>query len=146
METPVDAVAGLAAAPSLVADALHVARGASAGWSPREIAVHLADTEIVTSWRLRQALAEDEPQIDSYDQDHWAGALRYDQRDPEASLSLFEALRAANVELLHSLDEAGWERGYHQSEYGRLTIRELAQHKSHHDLAHVRQMRGGQPT
>jgi hypothetical protein len=143
METPVDFVASLAAAPSLVVQALRSAKGSEAGWSPAEVAVHLADTEIVTSWRLRQTLAEEEPEIDSYDQEHWAAALAYRERDPEAALTVFQVLRAANLELLRSLDDAGWARAYHQAEYGRLTIRALAEHKAHHDLTHLHQMRGG---
>jgi hypothetical protein len=142
METPVDVLAGLAAAPSLVGEALSSATGGGEGWSPAEVAAHLADTEIVTSWRFRQTLAEDEPDLAPYDQDRWAAVSRYSERDSEASLALFAALRTANVDLLRSLADAGWERAYRHVEYGRLTIRQLAQHKSDHDLAHIRQMRG----
>ena len=38
-------------------------------WSPREIVSHLADCELVFSFRLRQTLAETNPVIQPFDQD-----------------------------------------------------------------------------
>jgi hypothetical protein len=106
------------------------------------VASHLADSEIVTAWRLRQTLAEDEPAIENYDQDRWAAGLGYGRRDVATSLETFAAVRAANLELLRMLDEDGWQRAYRHAEYGRLTLSTLLHHKSDHDLAHLRQILG----
>jgi nuclear transport factor 2 (NTF2) superfamily protein len=141
VETAADLLAGLAAAPALIAEAIEAASSAARdGWSPAEIAAHLADTEIVAAWRFRQALAEHEPEIGAFDQDRWASSGRYPERDLATSLQTFAAVRAANVELLRLLDDAGWLRTYRHAEYGRTTVRALAQHKSDHDLGHLRQI------
>jgi hypothetical protein len=144
VEMAADLLEGLAAAPGLIEQAIRGAPAATRdSWSPGEIAAHLADTEIVAAWRFRQALAEDDPEIDAFDQDRWASGGRYAQRDVATSLQAFAAIRAANVELLRLLDDAGWQRTYRHAEYGRTTIRTLAEHKSDHDLGHLRQIAGG---
>ncbi len=141
VERPADTLRGLELAPGLIADAVRAA-GASLhdGWSPSEVAAHLADTEIVEGWRLRQILAKDEPMIDPYDQDAWAAALWYDKRDPDLALDTFAAMRRANLELLSALPETGWQRTFVQPEYGRRTLRDLVRHISDHDLAHLKQI------
>jgi DinB superfamily len=142
--TPVNILASLAEAPDAIAAALREApAGARDGWSPAEVATHLADTEVVTGWRMRQTLAADEPEIQPYDQDAWVDALHYDKRDLMLALEAFAAARRANLEILRLLSEAEWERAYHHVEYGRLTLRQKIQHISDHDLAHLRQIRGG---
>lgn len=144
VDVPVDMMAALATAPGLIAEAVRAASGGAAeGWSPAEVAAHLADTEVVTGWRLREILSEDEPTIQPYDQEKWAAALRYKQRDPELALEAFAAARRANLELLGLLSDEEWERTCVQPEYGRQTLRTRIRHKSDHDLAHLRQIRGG---
>lgn len=143
VETPVDTLAALAAAPQTIAEAVRSGGLKSReGWSPREVAAHLADTEMAFGWRLRQTISEDEPELQGFDQDRWAAAMRYQKRDTETSLSAYASARALNVELLRMLDDAGWERPYRHTELGVLTLRELARHRSDHDLAHLRQIQG----
>src|ERR1700678_4539703 len=55
-----------------------------AKWTAREIVAHLADCELVFSFRLRQALAEDHPMIQPFDQEKWAA--RYSNLDIDAAL------------------------------------------------------------
>ncbi|HEX9641593.1 MAG TPA: DinB family protein [Candidatus Krumholzibacteria bacterium] len=143
-EMPVDTLTALAAAPEAIANAMRDApAGARDGWSPGEVVTHLADTEVVTGWRIRQVLAIDEPEIQPYDQDKWAAALRYDERDANLSLEAFAAARRANLEILRLLSDEDWERVYVQPEYGRQTLRAKIRHISDHDLAHLRQIQGG---
>jgi hypothetical protein len=143
VEMPVDMLAALAAAPQLIAQAVRSGVSKSGeGWSPREVAAHLADTEVAFGWRLRQTLAVDEPELRGFDQEGWAAAMHYDKRDADVSLAAYAAARTANLEILRMLDEAGWERRFRHSEFGRLTVRAMITHKSDHDLAHLRQIRG----
>ena len=142
-EMPVDTLGALAAAPRLIAGAVESApKRRGQGWSPAEVAAHLADNEVAFGWRLRQAMGDDEPEVQSFDQDRWAAALRYAKRDVSLSLSAYAAARAANVELRRMLDATGWERGFRHPEFGRKTLRVLAEHISHHDLLHLRQIQG----
>ena len=144
VDMPVDTIDAMAMAPGEIGGALRASlSGSGAGWSPAEVLTHLADTEVVTGWRLRQILAEDEPTIQPYDQERWATALHYQKRDPTVALEAFGAARHANLEILRLLSDEEWERAYVQPEYGRQTLRAKIRHISDHDLAHLRQIRGG---
>src|SRR5213593_3230839 len=68
------------------------ARPAPGKWTAREVAHHLADSEMTAAIRLRLLLAVDNPAILGYDQDEFARRLHYD-RPIEASLDAFKASR-----------------------------------------------------
>lgn len=44
-------------------------------WSIHQIIVHLADSELVSTHRLKKVLTEEEPLLASFNQDAWAEAL-----------------------------------------------------------------------
>jgi hypothetical protein len=96
-------------------------RPAADGWTPREIAHHLADSETIGYLRLRRLLAEDHPVIQGYDEPEYARRLHYD-RPIASSLEVFRAVRAATAELLDSLSEEEWTRESTHSESGRYTM------------------------
>ncbi|HEV8573332.1 MAG TPA: DinB family protein [Dehalococcoidia bacterium] len=142
VDMPVDTIEAIARAPGQIGEAVRTSLGSRLGWSPAEVLTHLADTEVVTGWRLRQILAEDEPTLQPYDQERWAAALKYHQRDSTLALETFAVARQANLEILRLLSDDEWQRTYIQPEYGRQTLRNKIRHISDHDLAHLRQIRG----
>ncbi len=142
-ERPADTVAGMTEAPEAIAQAVRTEAGSgAAGWSPAEIAAHLADIEVGLAWRIRQTLSEDEPELQPFDQDAWATATHYPERDVENSLRAFEALRTVNVEIMRRMTEVDWSRKFRHREFGTVPIRVLIEHISDHDLAHLRQIKG----
>src|SRR5580658_3833676 len=123
-----------------VAAARLTKRPAPDKWSVGEILAHLAEAEITTSYRMRSALGESGIPILAFDQDKWAAAGRYSERQPKHSLATFRALREENLRLLRSLKPAEWRRyGMHQ-ERGRETIERMARMFAGHDLNHIRQI------
>ena len=143
VEMPADTVEGMASAPKLISEAVRAASASgSEGWSPSEIAAHLADIEVALGWRIRQILSEDEPELQPFDQNDWAAALRYGERDVEIALSAYAAQRAANAEILARLSDGEWERRFKHPEFGPASLRTLVRHISDHDLAHLAQIRG----
>src|ERR1700679_57134 len=64
-------------------------------WSIREILAHLADCELVFSFRLRQTLSEEHSIIQPFDQERWA--QRYAAYSFDSALALFEASRNWNL-------------------------------------------------
>ncbi len=142
VEMPVDTLKGMAAAPELISQAVRSGRAKQGeGWSPVEIAAHLADIEVALGWRIRQILSGDEPELQPFDQNDWAAALRYGERDVDVALNAYAAQRAANVEILAGISEEGWERRFRHPEFGPASLRTLVRHISDHDLAHLAQMR-----
>ena len=144
VDVPVDLFGTMAEMPRLVSRSFREPRNisAGAGWTPHEVAAHLADIEVVLGWRIREVLAEDEPMLQPFDQDVWAGALNYSERELATSLATYAANRQSNLELLRAAGAAGLQRGYRHPEFGNRPLRSLIEHIADHDVAHLRQIRG----
>ena len=108
-------------------------------WSAREIAHHLADSEMTAAVRLRLLLAVDNPQIVGFDQDEFARRLHYD-RPHEASIEAFKSARRATAEILESLADADWARGGTHTEHGRYTVERWLEIYSTHAHKHAEQI------
>jgi len=109
------------------------------GWTPREIAHHLADSETMSYIRLRRLLAEDHPAIQGYDEPEYARRLHYD-RPIASSLEVFRAVRVASAELLDALGEDEWVREGTHSESGRYTMNDWLEIYAAHAHDHAAQM------
>lgn len=109
-------------------------------WSLIMIARHLADAELVLSWRYRVILGNDRPDITGYDQDAWAQNLRYADADLEETLDLLRVVRRANVRLLQSLTPEQRKRGGMHSERGFEDVERLMRLHAAHDLVHTKQI------
>lgn len=110
-------------------------------WSVTEILMHLAEDELTSSWRYRQMLEYDGPQLAGFDQDLWAKWSDYRSWEPNDALNMFRLLREANLKLFAQLTSEQWERHGIHSERGRITVRELCRHMAAHDINHIEQIR-----
>jgi hypothetical protein len=140
-----DARAVIAATPGLVHQAVtamsaeQVATPIEEGkWSPCQIVAHLADCEIVFSFRLRQTLAMQSPVIQPFDQDDWA--KQYGTCDVALALELFRAARAWNLKLIGGLGAADWQREMTHPERGTMTFQAVVETMAGHDLNHLGQL------
>jgi len=113
-------------------------------WSAREIVQHLADSEMNSAIRLRKLLTEDDPQIQGYDQEHYASLLRYNERDIAPALDALRGARATTGQLLDSMTGDDWSREGTHTESGRYTaedwLRIYAGH-AHNHAAQIRRLR-----
>src|SRR5437667_2092344 len=94
-------------------------------WSARDILCHLADSEIVFAFRLRQALAEDHHVIQPFDQERWART--YGGADAEAALATFAAIRHWNIALLEPLTQAQLAKRVTQPERGEMSFEAMVE-------------------
>src|SRR6202047_2753835 len=115
-------------------------RPAPEKWSAGEILAHLADSEIVIGWRLRQILGAPGTPIQAYDQDSWAAAGHYHKRNARKSLEQFRVAREANLALLKSLTPEQWKHHGMHSERGVETIEHITCMMAGHDLNHMGQV------
>jgi hypothetical protein len=107
-------------------------------WSPLEILSHLADCELVFSYRIRQALAQDHHVIQPFDQEIWA--QNYAGYDAQAAMMTFSCVRQWNLMLLRSLPANVMSRPLLHPERGEMTFRELIETIAGHDLNHLAQL------
>jgi hypothetical protein len=105
-EGPAVVEAALAGATDAELDA----RPADGGWTARETAHHIADSELTSAIRLRRLIAEDRPAILGYDGNEFARRLYYGDRPVKTALAAIGAARAATAEILDRLTEAEWSR------------------------------------
>ena len=111
---------------------------AAGKWSPREILVHLADTELTFAFRYRQALAEDNHVIQPFDQEKWANL--YAPYTADQALSLFAAARNWNLALLRSLTAGQLGKAVTHPERGTMVLKTIIETAAGHDLNHLKQL------
>src|SRR5512133_189548 len=109
-------------------------------WAVTEIIAHLAEDELVTSWRYRQMIENSGCTLPSFDQDQWAQLGNYRSWKAADALDLFRLLRDANLRMLERLSNEEWDRFGVHAERGAISVRDLARHMAGHDMNHVDQI------
>ena len=112
-----------------------------AKWSVAEILAHLADCEVVFAHRLRMLLSASPKELTPFDPDVWAEAFVYRTSDPQESLALFAAVRAANVRLVRRVPGQYLARVGTHEEWGEETAAGLLRIEAGHDRNHLAQVR-----
>jgi hypothetical protein len=115
-------------------------RPAPGKWSVAEILAHLADNELVRSYRIKSILGLPGTAIAAYDQDRWAESQDYSRRDPKISLRVFRVLREADLALLKSLRPEQWKQSGIHAERGEESVESLLRIGAGHDLNHIMQI------
>lgn len=110
------------------------------GWTPRQIAHHLADSHLNAYSRFKLGLTEQAPTIKPYDEAAWAETV--DNKAPvSASLSILTGLHERWALLLESLDATAFTRTVQHPEHkGPLSLTELLGLYAWHGRHHVAQI------
>jgi hypothetical protein len=117
-------------------------RPAPRKWSITEIAAHLADCEVVFTFRLRQTLAPalDQPHaiIQPFDQEAWGE--RYAAYQLEPALALFQAARNWNLLFLAAVSPDDRRRPTTHPERGTMPFWTIVETMAGHDINHLEQI------
>jgi hypothetical protein len=116
------------------------ARPIAPKWSIAEIVAHLADDELVATYRIRLILSAPGTEIQAFDQARWAEVARYADTDVDTTFELYRRLREENLRQMNSLGEEEWNRFGVHAERGRESIRDIAAYYAGHDLNHFQQI------
>ncbi len=110
------------------------------GWTVRQLVHHVADSHMNAYVRVRLALTEEWPTIVVYQEARWAELADARSGAVSSSLDLLQSLHTRWVQLLLSLEDPDWKRGYVHPENGRQSIEQALMiydwHGRHHS-AHV---------
>ncbi|HKV89368.1 MAG TPA: DinB family protein [Candidatus Dormibacteraeota bacterium] len=82
-------------------------RSQSGEWTPRQVAHHLADSEMMSAIRIRRLLAEEKPVIEGYDEKAFAEKLTSD-RPIAPSLEAMRWARETCSQLLERMGDEDW--------------------------------------
>lgn len=82
-------------------------RSAADGWTPRQIAHHLGDSEMMAAIRIRRLLAEPRPIVYGYDEKAFAERLT-GNRPIEPSLQALRWARETSSQLIDRMTDDDW--------------------------------------
>jgi hypothetical protein len=109
-------------------------------WSIGEVVAHLADAEIVGSWRMRSIIGDSGTTIQPFDQDAWVAVFQYGKRDAKQSVEVFRVLRENNLTMLKGIPPEAWEFYGMHLERGKETIAHVVRMFAGHDTNHLLQI------
>jgi uncharacterized damage-inducible protein DinB len=114
-----------------------LARPVADKWSTLETVCHLADFDPILADRMKRVIAESEPQLIGADENHFAAALAYHERDLEEELTIIERTRSQLARILRTLPESALQRAGQHNERGRVTLENLLTNAINHIPHHV---------
>ncbi|HSO93992.1 MAG TPA: DinB family protein [Candidatus Dormibacteraeota bacterium] len=109
-------------------------------WTPRQIAHHLADSEMMSAIRIRRLLSEDEPMIHGYDEKAFAMKLTGD-RPIEPSLEAMRWARETSAQVLERMTEEDWLRAGTHAESGPYSVEDWLRIYAAHAHDHAEQIK-----
>lgn len=105
-------------------------------WSIRQLILHLMDSDLIASYRMKRLIAEDNPLITAYDETRFTQRLHYDALDVSMAAEIFRLNRLMTVEILRRTSPPDWKRSGVHTERGKVTLAELVtgyvDHLDHH--------------
>jgi uncharacterized damage-inducible protein DinB len=114
-----------------------LARPVPGKWSTLEVVCHIADFEPVYADRMKRVIALDRPQLLGADENLFAAALAYHDRDLDEELNVIETTRRQMARILRTLPETAAERIGVHNERGPKTLAELLTLITGHIAHHV---------
>src|SRR5690348_3245339 len=94
-------------------------------WSIQQIVLHLMDSDLIASDRMKRIIAEENPTIIGFDETAFSKKLFYDELDPFLAAEVFEKNRKLTGEILRRLPEAAFGRVGTHNERGKVTLADL---------------------
>jgi len=137
----------IAAAPSALAAAVTGLTDAQLdtpyrpdGWTPRQIAHHVADSHMNAYIRFKLGVTEDNPMIKPYNEKLWAETTDGKSGPLDASLAVVDGVHRRWVQFLRSLDGKAFARTVQHPERGPMTLLDLLQLYAWHGRHHAAQI------
>ena len=107
-------------------------------WTARQIMVHLAQTELALTTRVRYGVSQAGYVAQSFDQDAW---ISLDHADGPTALDTYMALRRFNIAMFKGLSPKLRKQPFTHPEYGELTPEWVVAQLAGHELHHLKQLR-----
>jgi hypothetical protein len=107
-------------------------------WTARQILVHLAQTELALTTRVRYGASQTGYVAQAFDQDAW---LALDHADGPTALDTYMALRRFNLAMFKGLPANLRKQPFSHPEYGALTPDWVMAQMAGHELHHLKQLK-----
>jgi uncharacterized damage-inducible protein DinB len=108
-------------------------------WSVQQVILHLMDSDLIGSDRMKRVAAETKPPaIIAYDETAFADQLRYHDQDPALACEIFRLNRRMTAALLRLLPDEAFARIGNHSERGPETLAQLVEDYVQHARYHLK--------
>jgi len=114
-----------------------LARPVPGKWSTLEVVCHLADFEPIFADRMKRVIAEERPTLLGADENRFAAALAYQQRDVDEEVAIIEQTRRQVARILRTLPPEALSRVGLHNERGPRTLEQLLTGAINHIPHHV---------
>jgi hypothetical protein len=105
-------------------------------WSIQQVILHLMDSDLIASDRMKRVIAEDNPKIIGYDETAFSNKLFYEELDPALACEAFRINRSLTADILRRVPDSAFSRVGQHSERGPVTLENFVQtyvgHLEHH--------------
>ena len=101
-------------------------------WSIQEVIVHMIDSDLAATHRMRRIAAEEMPLLVSYDEDAFIARLAAENTDIAEALDLFDANRTFTARWLRTLESSAFSRSGIHTQRGKITLGEILAIYTHH--------------
>ena len=114
------------------------ARPVAGKWSTLEVVCHLADFDPILADRMKRVIAEEKPTLLGADENRFAAALAYADRELEEELTIIEKTRQQMARILRKLPAEALARVGVHNEKGPRTLEQLLTTTIGHIPHHVK--------
>jgi hypothetical protein len=105
-------------------------------WSIQQIVIHLMDSDLIASDRMKRVIAEENPTIIGFDETKFVEKLLYHEQSVEEAVTIFSLNRKNVAKVLRGLPDSAYQRKGTHNEVGVLTLEQLLEtyvkHLEHH--------------
>jgi hypothetical protein len=113
------------------------ARPVAGKWSTLEVVCHLADFDPILAERMKRTIAMEKPLLFGADENDFARALSYPERDLEEELAIIDNTRKQMARILRKLPAEAWQRTGNHSERGLQSLEQFVLTATKHIPHHV---------
>jgi hypothetical protein len=105
-------------------------------WSIQQIVLHMMDSDLIASDRMKRVAAEDHPTLIGYNETAFAKTFAYDHIPAQDACEVFRLNRRITAELLRRLPDSAFSRTGNHNERGEISLEHFvvgyAEHLDHH--------------
>jgi len=113
-------------------------------WSLQQIAIHMMDSDLIASDRMKRIASMEKPLLCGYDETAFNLLPGTNELDAQHACAVFAMNRQMTAIILRSLPDASFERSGIHNEIGKVTLAEMVRKYIHHldgHLVHVARKR-----
>lgn len=105
-------------------------------WSIQQIVLHMMDSDLIASDRMKRVIAEDRPALIGYNETAFSEKLFYDDLDAALAADVFDKNRRLTAVILRKVPDEAFARTGEHNESGTITLEYLVKtyvgHLEHH--------------